>query len=180
MGCHIRLVAPMIPQPPAASPARSRRGGRWDVALPWLLERHAGATASESLHMEPRCQHVPPHALPKMWKLQGAAGALHGVNIIRGLLAAQEIERYDMRLNPHRHHLKLPRNLPFSAFAHPSKSPLRMYDISNGKANGWSWILGTHFPAFWHTAVVVDLPAPRMNTMGTSKKIGRLSKWNDI
>lgn len=33
-----------------------------------------------------------------------------------------------------------------------------MYDISNGKANGWSWILGTHFPAFWHTAVVVDLP----------------------
>lgn len=43
---------------------------------------------------------------------------------------------------------------------------LRMYDISNGKANGWSWILGTHFPAFWHTAVVVDLPAPWMNITG--------------
>ena len=38
---------------------------------------------------------------------------------------------------------------------------LWMYDISNGKADSWSWLLGSHFPAFWHTAVVVDFDAPR-------------------
>ena len=32
----------------------------------------------------------------------------------------------------------------------------RMYDITAGKANAWSWLLGTHFTAFWHTGVVVE------------------------
>ena len=33
---------------------------------------------------------------------------------------------------------------------------LWMYDISNGKASSWSWLLGTQFSAFWHTGVVVE------------------------
>lgn len=33
---------------------------------------------------------------------------------------------------------------------------LWMYDISYGKAKSWSWLLGRHFTAFWHTAVVVE------------------------
>lgn len=37
---------------------------------------------------------------------------------------------------------------------------VRMYDISNGKADSWSWLLGAHFPAFWHTSVVVDFEEP--------------------
>ena len=28
----------------------------------------------------------------------------------------------------------------------------RMYDISNGKASSWSWLLGSQFSAFWHTS----------------------------
>ena len=35
----------------------------------------------------------------------------------------------------------------------------RMYDISNGKASSWSWLLGSQFSAFWHTGVVVEFMA---------------------
>ncbi|CAJ1438046.1 unnamed protein product [Effrenium voratum] len=39
---------------------------------------------------------------------------------------------------------------------HRQRVYMWMYDITAGKANAWSWLLGTHFTAFWHTGVVVE------------------------
>ncbi|CAE7567668.1 desi1 [Symbiodinium pilosum] len=33
---------------------------------------------------------------------------------------------------------------------------LLMYDITDGRASFWSWLLGPHFRAFWHTGVMVE------------------------
>ena len=33
---------------------------------------------------------------------------------------------------------------------------LRMYDITDGRAHSWLWLLGPQFRAFWHTGVMVE------------------------